>query len=195
MNRRETEQQVYRTTTVEQLVAALVESRDQADIRHIFEHHQGGTVGFEIACQRLGISETDWDYANNVAGFHALVGIIGDKLGLSRYDPAAERARRERVAAVMKSPEVVNLIDRQTATYSSQLSSDLAPAYVASLQKEAESLEASQRTLVASQPVESRYNEALAQYVRAKSEQIDRLEDKLEMLIGAAEASLANAKT
>jgi hypothetical protein len=172
MNRREAEEQIYQTITVEQLVAALVESRDQSDIRHIFEHHQGGTAGFKIACHRLGVSEKDWDYANNVAGFHALIGIIGDKLGLSRYDPAAEQTRREKVTAVMKSPAVVNLVNGQTAVYASQFSSDLAPAQVASLQKEAESLEASQRTLVASHSVENRYNEALAQQVRAKSEQI-----------------------
>jgi hypothetical protein len=190
MNRREAEEQIYRTTTVEQLVAALVESRDQTDIRHIFEHHQGGTAGFKIACHRLGIPEKDWDYANNVAGFHALVGIIGDKRGLSRYDPAAEQARREKVTAVMKSPAVENLVNGQTEVYASQLSSDLAPAQVASLQKEAESLEASQRTLVASHSVENRYNEALAQQVRAKGEQIARLEDKLERLIEDTEASL-----
>ena len=41
------------------------------------------------------------------------------------------------------------------------------------------------------QPAEKRYDEALAQYVRAKSEQIDRLEDRLERLIETAEASLA----
>jgi hypothetical protein len=67
---------------------------------------------------------------------------------------------------------------------------DLTGSQAASLQKDAESLEASQRTLVASEPVEKRYNEALAQYVRAKSEQIDRLEDRLERLIETAEASL-----
>ncbi len=67
---------------------------------------------------------------------------------------------------------------------------DLTGSQAASLQKEAESLEASQRTPVASEPVEKRYNEALAQYVRAKSEQIDRLEDRLERLIETAEASL-----
>ena len=82
MNRQAAEQQVYRTTTVGQLLAALVECRDQTDICHVFEHHQGGTVGFEIACQRLGISKADWDYANNVSGFYALVGILAEKLGV-----------------------------------------------------------------------------------------------------------------
>jgi hypothetical protein len=105
MNRQAAEQQVYRTTTVGQLVAALVECRDQADICHVFEHHQGGTVGFEIACQRLGISKADWDYANNVSGFYALVGILAEKLGVPRYDPAAEKGRREAVTGLMKSPE------------------------------------------------------------------------------------------
>ena len=95
MNRQEAQHQVYRTTTVGQLVAALVECRDQTDICYVFEHHQGGTLGFEIACPRLGISKADWDYANNEAGFYALVGIVGEKLGLPRYDPAAEKARRE----------------------------------------------------------------------------------------------------
>ena len=75
MNRREAEQQIYRTTTVGQLLAALAESRDQTDIRHVFEHHEGGTLGFQIAYQRLGVSKSDWDYANNVAGFYALVGM------------------------------------------------------------------------------------------------------------------------
>jgi hypothetical protein len=105
MNRQAAEQQVYRTTTVGQLVAALVECRDQTDICHVFEHHQGGTVGFEIACQRLGISKADWDYANNVSGFYALVGILAEKLGVPRYDPAAEKGRREAVTGLMKSPE------------------------------------------------------------------------------------------
>ena len=50
--------------------------------------------GFEIACQGLGISKDDWDYANNSAGFHALIAIIGDQLGLPRHDPAAEQAQR-----------------------------------------------------------------------------------------------------
>jgi hypothetical protein len=103
-SRAEAERQLYRTTTVGQLVAALVESRDQTDIRHVFEHHEGGTQGFEIACQSLGISKDDWNHANNVAGFHALVAIIGNKLGLPRHDPAAEQARREEVAAIIKSP-------------------------------------------------------------------------------------------
>src|SRR5260221_6071547 len=105
MNRQAAEQQVYRTTTVGQLVAALVECRDQADICHVFEHHQGGTLGFEIACQRLGISEADWDYANNVGGFYALVGIVAEKLGVPRYDPAAEKGRGETVTRLMKSPQ------------------------------------------------------------------------------------------
>ena len=92
MTRKEAEQPVYRTTTVGQLVAALVECRDQTDICYVFENHQGGTLGFEIACQRLGISKADWDYANNEAGFYALV---GEKLGVPRYDPATSKARRE----------------------------------------------------------------------------------------------------
>jgi hypothetical protein len=32
-------------------------------------------------------------------------GIIGDKLGLPRYDPAAEQARREAVTALFKKLE------------------------------------------------------------------------------------------
>ncbi len=102
MNSREAEQQIYRTTTVGQLVAALVESRDHTDIRHVFGHHEGGTRGFGIACQRLGISKKDWDHANNAAGFYALIPIIAEKLGLPRYDPGAEQARREEVAAFIK---------------------------------------------------------------------------------------------
>src|SRR6267154_1451981 len=100
MNRQAAEQQVYRTTTVGQLVAALVECRDQTDICHVFEHHQGGTLGFEIAYQRLGISKADWDYANNVGGFYALVGIVAEKLGVPRYDPAAEKGRLEKVTGL-----------------------------------------------------------------------------------------------
>jgi hypothetical protein len=105
MNRQAAEQQVYRTTTVGQLVAALVECRDQTDICHVFEHHQGGTLGFEIACQRLGISKADWDYANNVGGFYALVGIVAEKLGVPRYDPAAEKIRRETVTRLIKTAD------------------------------------------------------------------------------------------
>jgi hypothetical protein len=105
MNRKAAEQQVYRTTTVGQLVAALVECRDQTDICHVFEDHQGGTLGFEIACQRLGISKADWDYANNVGSFYALVGIVAEKLGVPRYDLAAEKGRGETVTGSMKSPE------------------------------------------------------------------------------------------
>jgi hypothetical protein len=108
MNRQAAQQQLYRTTTVGQLVAALVECQDQTDICHVFEHHQGSTLGFEIACQRLGIPKADWDYANNVSGFYSLVGIIGEKLGLPRHDPAAEKARRETLARLMKSPEATN---------------------------------------------------------------------------------------
>src|SRR5260221_8233073 len=105
MNRQAAEQQVYGSTTVGQLVAALVECRDQTDICHVFEHHQGGTLGFEIACQRLGISKSNCDYANNVGGFYALVGIVAEKIGVPRYDPAAEKGRREAVTGLMKSPE------------------------------------------------------------------------------------------
>ena len=47
MNRQAAQQQVYRTTTVGQLVAALVECKDQTDICYVFEHHEGGTLGFE----------------------------------------------------------------------------------------------------------------------------------------------------
>ncbi len=83
-------------------MAALVESRDHTDIRHVFGHHEGGTRGFGIACQRLGISKKDWDHANNAAGFYALIPIIAEKLGLPRYDPGAEQARREEVAAFIK---------------------------------------------------------------------------------------------
>jgi hypothetical protein len=105
MGRAAVQQQVYRTTTVGQLVAALVGCRDQTDVSHVFEHHQGGTRGFEIACQRLGISKTDWDYANNVARFYSLVGIVVEKLGVPRYDPDAEKARRETITGLVKSPE------------------------------------------------------------------------------------------
>jgi len=94
-------------------------------------------------------------------------------------------------------PQLVRGLERVGSPYwlqAEHLRTDLIAAQAASFQKEAESLEASQRTLIASQPVESRYNEALVQYVRAKSEQIDRLEDKLETLIEAAEASLANGE-
>src|SRR5258707_10334022 len=108
MNRQAAEQQVYRTTTVGQLVAALAECRDQTDISHVFEHHQGGTLGFEIACQRLGISKADWDYANNVSGFYALVGIVAEKLGVPRYHLAAEKARRETLTGLANSPEATN---------------------------------------------------------------------------------------
>ncbi len=61
MNRRDAEHIVYRTGTIEQLVAALIESRDHTDIRRIFGHHEGGSRGFEIACRRLGIPKNDWD--------------------------------------------------------------------------------------------------------------------------------------
>jgi hypothetical protein len=108
MNRQAAEQQVYRTTTVGELVAALVECRDQTDICRVFEHHQGGTTGFEIACQRLGISKADWDYANKEAGFYALVGIVADKLGVPRCDPAAEKTRRETLIGLMKSVQPTN---------------------------------------------------------------------------------------
>ena len=91
MNHQAAEEQVYRTTTVGQLVAALVECRDQTDVCHVFEHHRGGTLGFEIACQRLGISKADWDYAINEGGFYFLGGIVGEILGLPRYNPAAEK--------------------------------------------------------------------------------------------------------
>jgi len=67
--------------------------------------HQGGTCGFEIACQRLGVSKADWEYANNVGGFYSLVGIIGEKLGVPRYDPAVEKGRLEQVTGPMKSPD------------------------------------------------------------------------------------------
>jgi hypothetical protein len=96
IDRREAERLLYKTLTVGQLVSALVESRDQSDIRHVFANHAGGTRGFEIACQRLGVSKSRWDYAMNEAGFYALVGIIADKLGIPRYDPDAEKARREK---------------------------------------------------------------------------------------------------
>src|SRR5260221_5966079 len=105
MNRQAAEQQVYGSTTVGQLVAALVECGDQTDICHVFEHQQGGTLGFEIACQWLGISKADWDYANNVGGFYALVGVVAEKLGAPRYDPAAEKGPGETVTGLMKSPE------------------------------------------------------------------------------------------
>jgi hypothetical protein len=49
MNLREAEQQIYRTTTVGQLLAALVQSRDETEIRHVFDRHKGGTRGFAIA--------------------------------------------------------------------------------------------------------------------------------------------------
>lgn len=75
---------------------------------YVFENHQGGTLGFAIACQRLGISKADWDYANNEAGFYALVGIVGQQLGVPRYDPAASKARRETLIGLMKSPEAAN---------------------------------------------------------------------------------------
>jgi anaerobic ribonucleoside-triphosphate reductase len=52
-------------------------------------------------------------------------------------------------------------------------------------------LKASQQTLVTSATAEDRYNEALAQYVRAKGEQIERLEDKLEESIETGQSSLA----
>ena len=99
------EEQVYRTTTVGQLVAALVECHDETDICHVFEHHQGGTLGFEIACQRLGISKADWEYANNVGGFYALVGIVAEKLGVPRYDLAAEKTRRETVTRLIETAD------------------------------------------------------------------------------------------
>ena len=105
MNRQVAEQQVNRTTTVGQLVAALIECRDQTDICYVFEYHQGGTLGFEIACQRLGISKADWDYANSVGGFYALVGVVAEKLGVPRYDLAAQKGRTETVTGLMKSPE------------------------------------------------------------------------------------------
>jgi len=108
MNRQAAEQQIYGTTTVRQLVAALIECQDQTDICHVFEHHQGGTLGFEIACQRLGISKADWDYANDIGGFYAWVGVVAEKLGVPRYDPAAEKARRETLTGLTKSPEATN---------------------------------------------------------------------------------------
>jgi hypothetical protein len=102
------EEQVYRTTTVGQLVAALVECHDETDICHVFEHHQDGTLGFEIACQRLGISKADWEYANNVGGFYALVAIVAEKLGVPRYDPTAEKTRRETVTRLIETADERN---------------------------------------------------------------------------------------
>lgn len=37
-----------------------------------------------------------------------MVGIVGEKLGIPRYDPAADKARRENVIELMKSPEATN---------------------------------------------------------------------------------------
>jgi hypothetical protein len=99
---------VYRTTTVGQLIAALLECRDQTEICRVFEHHKGGTADFEIICQRLGISKADWDYANKEAGFYALVGMVADKLAVPRYDPAAEKAQQENVVRPTKSVQPID---------------------------------------------------------------------------------------
>src|SRR5258708_37967922 len=102
MNRRDAEHIVYRTGTIEQLVAALIESRDHTDIRRIFGHHEGGSRGFEIACRRLGIPKKDWGYANNVVGFLALIGILGDNLKLSKHEPAPLKTRLKKTVMSMK---------------------------------------------------------------------------------------------
>jgi hypothetical protein len=44
-------------------------------------------------------------FAHNVGGFYALVGIVAEKLGVPRYDPAAEKGRGETATGLMKSPE------------------------------------------------------------------------------------------
>jgi hypothetical protein len=103
MNARQAEEKIYRTDTARQLVAALIESRDQTDIRHVFDYHQGGSKGFEIASQRLGIQKAIGKFAMKKAGFYALVAIIAEKLGVPRYDAAAEKRRREAVAGLIKS--------------------------------------------------------------------------------------------
>jgi hypothetical protein len=69
MNARQAEEKIYRTDTARQLVAALIESRDQTDIRHVFDYHQGGSKGFEIACQRLGIPKSDWEICDEEGRF------------------------------------------------------------------------------------------------------------------------------
>ena len=86
-----------RTTRVSQLFAALAECRDQVDICDVFEDQRSGLTDYEIACRRLGISKADWDYAISEGGFYFLVGIIGEKLGLPRYDPAAEEQIAEEI--------------------------------------------------------------------------------------------------
>jgi hypothetical protein len=52
--------------------------------------------------------ESRLDYANNVGGFYALVGIVAEKLGVPRYNPAAEKGRGETVTGLMKSREARN---------------------------------------------------------------------------------------
>ncbi|MGO9375196.1 MAG: IncP plasmid survival protein KfrC family protein [Syntrophobacteraceae bacterium] len=51
------------------------------------------------------------------------------------------------------------------------------------LLERAQEAQSQQATLLDSTPLESRYNEALAEYIEAKYEQVERLEDRLENLI------------
>src|SRR5260221_14345837 len=93
MNRRDAEHIVYRTGTIEQLVAALIESRDHTDIRRIFGHHEGGSRGFEIACRRLAIATNELGSANDVGGLRRLTGGHGSKLKLPKQDPGPGQTR------------------------------------------------------------------------------------------------------
>jgi hypothetical protein len=135
MTRKKAENQMYRTRTVGQLLAALMECRDQTDVSHVFERHQGGTRGFEIACQRLGISKADWDYAIKEAGFYGLVGIVGEKLGLPRYDPAPDKSRREILTGPMKSRRPTNENQRSYAGIGSRQTPDHVLAAITAVAK------------------------------------------------------------
>jgi hypothetical protein len=61
---------------------ALFVSRDQTEVCLLFEEHEGGPRDVEKACEKLGVSKADWEYAKSEGGFYRMVGLVAEKLRL-----------------------------------------------------------------------------------------------------------------
>jgi len=106
MNLFKAEWTIYRSSTVAEFVEKVRECRDYMDIHHVMMHTLCRSPELKSARDELGIRDSDFINSANERDFGEWKSAVGKLLGIPRLDEAAEKARKEKIVAIMDAPDV-----------------------------------------------------------------------------------------
>ena len=78
---REREREVYRTSTIGELMESLKQSKDLDDVRLALLRHSGPTLNFSLAALLLGATPTELLGMDKGEDFETMAALIAQKIG------------------------------------------------------------------------------------------------------------------